>query len=158
MTEEAGQTTHERVRRVETGSGPHFLQLPLPPDGEGHDDPHRQAAEETRDVGVAAVFSKDAALLLRVTPYQPEIAVPFIPADGLSLCASEDDGVRPLKPDQSLDRNQKCDEKQHGAICVAEKEQGAEGDDITRGVQVGWPRLQDAKGSQKNCGGREKKS
>lgn len=38
--EEAGQTSDKGTICVETGSSPHFLQLPLPPDIEGDNDPH----------------------------------------------------------------------------------------------------------------------
>lgn len=39
-TEQVGQTPDEGVGCVQTGSSPHFLPLPSPPDIQGDDDPH----------------------------------------------------------------------------------------------------------------------
>lgn len=60
--------------------------------------------------------------------------------------------MRPQQSGHSLHSNQRCGQEQHRTICVAEKEQEAQGNDITQRGQLSQPGLKDAKETKKNWG------
>lgn len=149
-TEQVGQTPDEGVGCVQTGSSPHFLPLPSPPDIQGDDDPHWQAAE-VADRMRQALFSVFVWVVFLLVFHLPN-TTPVRVRHRLTCCPVSDSRVRQQPAGQSLRSNQRCDQEQHHAICVAKEEHEAQGDDITDWVQLGQPGPDDVKEAQKNCG------
>lgn len=89
-------------------------------------------------------------ILLFFHSYLPNITL-SIRARRLAHCPVSDNRVRPQQSGQSFHCNQRCGQEQHRTVCVAEKKQEAQGNDITQWGQFSLPGLKDANETQKNC-------
>lgn len=57
----------------------------------------------------------------------------------------------PLHSSQNVHSNQRCGQEQPRAVCVAEKEQEAQGNDVVERGQLCQPLPKDGEETQKNC-------
>lgn len=147
--EQAGQTTDEGAGRVQTDRSPHFLQLPSPYDIKGNDNPHWQAAEVAEDMRHFFVLMCTVVLLFH--SFLHNITWMYLRiSQVLTHCAASGSRPRAQKSTQSLHSNQRWGQDQHHAIRVVEKQQEAQGDDITERAQLSQPGLKDAKETQKS--------
>jgi len=152
--EQVGQASHEGVGGVQAGYSPRFLPLPSPPDIEGDGDPHRQAAEVAdgmkRQHLLFGFFV--FTLLFLFHSYFPNVTTLSIRALRLTRGPVSDNWVRAQQCGQSLHCDQRCGQKQHRSVCVAEKDQEAQGNNIYEWGQLSQPGIRDAKETQKSCG------
>lgn len=145
------QTPDKGVGCVQTGRSPHFLQLQSPPDVEGDDNPQWQAAEVADSMRLPhlLVFARFCCfLVLLFHSYLPNITTLSI---SIPHCLSHrpvgDRRRRPQQAAQGLHSDQRCNQEQHHAVHVAEKEQEVQGNNIVKRSQPG---LRDAKETEKS--------